>query len=542
MSKSARSSLKLTLMTLISRVLGLFRDHFLARFFGTGIIATYWEIAYMLPNMLRNLFAEGILSQAFVPVYSESLKVSEEKAKKDSGKIILLLSLVLSIIVFLGIMSFPYLLPYYVGKPKEEIGLLILLAQILFGFIAFISLSSIFSGILYTHQKFTIPTLTPIFLNIEFIFTFLVFLVLSHWYKIDVETIAIILAIMVLLGSFLVLAFQYYFVKKYGWDPEFEFSLQIFSDPVIKKLFFLVAPAILGASIFQLNQLMDVFLASYFVNVEGAIPALRFAHRLIQLPTGLIGVAISTTILPIIASYIRNNESYEKSGEELIYAIRFSLFLTVPATIGLFILAPWIVHFLFSGGLWDLRSTFITLWALQFYVLGIPFYSTNKILTSTYYAFQDTKTPVKILIVVVVMNLLLNILFIPFFQHGGLALSTSLSAFINTVLLFLFLKKKSINIPYRELLSFVRNIVLLIFVLMVYLYFVDKLFYFPLEENRFSLSFLLTHDFKQVDVPHRIEALKVLLVGILGSLILYFTLAKIFLKKEFMVILSIFKK
>lgn len=542
MSKSARSSLKLTLMTLISRVLGLFRDHFLARFFGTGIIATYWEIAYMLPNMLRNLFAEGILSQAFVPIYSESLKVSEEKAKKDSGKIILFLSLVLSIIVFLGIMSFPYLLPYYVGKPKEEIGLLILLAQILFGFIAFISLSSIFSGILYTHQKFTIPTLTPIFLNIEFIFTFLVFLVLSRWYKIDVETIAIILAIMVLLGSFLVLAFQYYFVKKYGWDPEFEFSLQIFSDPVIKKLFFLVAPAILGASIFQLNQLMDVFLASYFVNVEGAIPALRFAHRLIQLPTGLIGVAISTTILPIIASYIRNNESYEKSGEELIYAIRFSLFLTVPATIGLFILAPWIVHFLFSGGLWDLRSTFITLWALQFYVLGIPFYSTNKILTSTYYAFQDTKTPVKILIVVVVMNLLLNILFIPFFQHGGLALSTSLSAFINTVLLFLFLKKKSINIPYRELLSFVRNIVLLIFVLMVYLYFVDKLFYFPLEENRFSLSFLLTHDFKQVDVPHRIEALKVLLVGILGSLILYFTLAKIFLKKEFMVILSIFKK
>jgi putative peptidoglycan lipid II flippase len=542
MSKSARSSLKLTLMTLISRVLGLFRDHFLARFFGTGIIATYWEIAYMLPNMLRNLFAEGILSQAFVPVYSESLKVSEEKAKKDSGKIILFLSLVLSIIVFLGIFSFPYLLPYYVGKPKEEIGLLILLAQILFGFIAFISLSSIFSGILYTHQKFIIPTLTPIFLNIEFIFTFLVFLVLSRWYKIDVETIAIILAIMVLLGSFLVLAFQYYFVKKYGWDPEFEFSLQIFSNPVIKKLFFLVAPAILGASIFQLNQLMDVFLASYFVNVEGAIPALRFAHRLIQLPTGLIGVAISTTILPIIASYIRNNESYEKSGEELIYAIRFSLFLTVPATIGLFILAPWIVHFLFSGGLWDLRSTFITLWALQFYVLGIPFYSINKILTSTYYAFQDTKTPVKILIVVVVMNLILNVLFIPFFQHGGLALSTSLSAFINTVLLFLFLKKKSINIPYKELLSFVRNIVLLIFVLMVYLYFVDKLFYFPLEENRFSLSFLLTHDFKQVDVPHRIEALKVLLVGILGSLILYFTLAKIFLKKEFMVILSIFKK
>ncbi|GIX40798.1 MAG: putative lipid II flippase MurJ [Leptospiraceae bacterium] len=542
MSKSARNSLKLTLMTFISRILGLIRDHFLARFFGTSLIATYWEIAYMLPNMLRNLLAEGILSQSFIPVYSESLKISEKKAKEDSGKIILFLSIILFFIVIIGIIIFPYVLPYYVGKPKEEIKLLILLSQILFGFIAFISLTSIFSGILYTHHRFVLPSISPIILNLVFIFTFLGFLILSKWYKISIENIAISLAIMVLIGSFVVMMIQYYFVKKNHWEPEFNFSLRIFSDPVIKKLFSLVAPAILGASIFQLNQLIDIFLASYFVKIDGAIPALRFAHRLIQLPTGLIGVAISTTILPVLSSYIRNKESYNKSGEELVSAIRFSLFLTIPAAIGLFILAPWIIHFLFSGGLWNLRSTYITLWALQFYLLGIPFYSTNKILTSTYYAYKDTKTPVKILIMIVIINLMLNVIFIPLLEHGGLALSTAISAFLNTLFLFYFLKDKPIEIPYKEFNSFFKNIIILIIIMILYLLILKQFFYFPYEEYRFSLDFLLHNDFNSNSIPSRFIALQILILGISGSILFYFLLAKFLLTKEFNVIFSILKR
>lgn len=527
---------------MISRVLGLARDNLQARFFGTSIISEYWEIAYMLPNMLRNLLAEGILSQSFIPIYSDSLKESEQKAKEDSGKVIVFLSIVLFIIVIIGIISFPYILPYYVGRPKNEISLLITLSQILFGFIGFISLTSIFSGILYTHQKFIIPTLSPIILNLVFIFTFLFFLLSSKWFNFNLESIAIILAIVVLLSSFFIMLIQYYFVKKNQWEPNLKFSIKIINDPVIKKLFYLVAPAILGASIFQLNQLMDIFLASYFVKIEGAIPAMRFAHRLIQLPTGIIGVAISTTILPIISSFIRKGESKEKTGEEVLNAIRFSLFLTIPATIGLFLLAPWIIHFLFSGGLWDIRSTFITLWTLQFYTIGIPFYSMNKILTSTFYAFKDTKTPVRILIVVVLLNLLMNIVLIPVLQHGGLSLSTSISAFLNTILLIYYLKHKPIEFDFKDLLIFFKKIFILILVLMLFLFMINQIFYFPYQEKRFSLEFLTSNHFEHIIPPSRKEALIVLIIGIGGSLIIYFFIAQFLLKKEFQVISSIFNK
>lgn len=526
---------------MISRVLGLLRDHFLARFFGTSIIATYWEIAYMLPNMLRNLLAEGILSQSFVPVYSESLKISEDRARKDSGKIIVFLSILLIFIVLTGILIFPFVLPHYIGKSKEESHLLIVLSQILFGFIAFISIASIFSGILYTHQKYIVPTLSPIILNLAFIITFIVFMILLKFYKISIETIAIILAVVVLFSSIFVMLLQYFYTKVYHWEPEIHFHFKVFNDPVCKKLFFLVGPAILGASIFQLNQLIDVFLASYFVKIEGAIPALRFAHRLIQFPTGMIGVAISTTILPVISSYIRKNELPEKSGDELIYAIRFSLFLTVPSTIGLLLLGPYIVHFLFSGGLWDLRSTYITLWALQFYLLGIPFYSVNKILTSTYYAYYDTKTPVRILIYVVGINLLLNLIFIPILEHGGLALSTSFSSIINTILLFYFLKSKSIKIDYNKLYNFFIKIFILIILLTLYLLLINIYFDFPLKEYRFSLNFLLHHKFNE-PIPERIYVLKIILIGLIGSIFLYFTLAKYLLPEEFNIIFGIFKK
>ncbi len=527
---------------MVSRVLGLARDNLQARFFGTSIISEYWEIAYMLPNMLRNLLAEGILSQSFIPIYSDSLKVSEQKAKEDSGKIIIFLTIFLFLIVFIGIISFPFILPYYVGRPKNEISLLIILSQILFGFIAFISLTSIFSGILYTHQKFIVPTLSPIILNLIFIGTFLFFLILTKWIEVPLETIAITLAIVILISSFFVMLVQYYFVKKNQWDPNFTFSFKIFNDPVIKKLFYLVAPAILGASIFQLNQLIDIFLASYFVKIEGAIPAMRFAHRLIQLPTGIIGVAISTTILPIISSYIRRGESQEKSGEEVINAIRFSLFLTLPASLGLFILAPWIIHFLFSGGLWDVRSTYITLWTLQFYTLGIPFYSINKILTSTFYAYKDTKTPVKILIFIVFINLLMNILFIPLLQHGGLSLSTAISAFLNTLLLMYFLNYKPIRLDFKDLFKFFTKISFLLLILTFYLFMVNNMFYFPYQEERFSLRFLYSQIFDYITPPTRKEALIVITLGIGGSIIIYFLLAQFLLKKEFQVILSIFNK
>lgn len=522
---------------MISRVLGLWRDHFLAKFFGTSIIASYWEIAFMFPNMLRNLLAEGILSQSFVPLYSESLKNSEEVAKKNTGKIIFFLSIFFIIFTFVMIFLFPFLLPYYVGKPKNEIELLILLSQILFGFIGFISITSIFSGVLNTHNIFVIPSFVPIILNLVFIFTFLGVIFLSKYITITIEQTAIILSITVLLGSAFVCLFQYLYIRKKGWEPIFEFKLVFWKEPIIKKLFSLVLPAILGASIFQLNQLIDVFLASYFIQIEGAIPALRFAHRLIQLPTGIIGVAISTTILPVLAGFLRKNISKKESGLELVNAIRFSLFLTIPSMLGLYLLGPWIIHFLFSGGLWDLKSTLITWWCLQFYVLGIPFYSMNKILTSSYYAYQDTKTPVKILFVTVSLNLLLNLLFIPILEHGGLAVSTSLSAILNFILLFRFLKYKPIEIPYYEFYDFFKRYIVIFLLIIIYLLILKFIFPFPYEKELYFLnkSFLYV-GVEKITIPSRQFSLFILILGIFGSLVIYFGLSKYFLNREWKVI------
>ncbi len=528
MSKTAQSSVKITFIIFISRILGLLRDHFFAKFFGTTLLASYWEIAFMFPNMLRNLLAEGVLSQSFVPLYSDSLKKSEEYAKRESGKIIIFLLIFFIFFVTVVLLSFPYILPFYVGKPREEIGILIDLSQILFSLIALISLASIFAGIAQTHQRFIISNLSSIVLNLVFILGF----IFIGFFPLKTETIAILNAYVSLLGGFLILLLQWYYTKRNEWEPIY--SLPDFNDPIIKKLISMVLPAILGASIFQLGQLIDILLASYLVKIEGAIPALRFAHRLIQLPTGLIGVAISTAILPTLTSYIREGQNPQKNGYELISALRFCLFLTIPASLGLYFLGPWIIHFLFSGGKWDLYSTSITWWSLQFYLVGIPFYSINKILVSSFYAYQDTKTPVRILLISVSLNIIMSVIFIPYLQHGGLALSSALSAILNSFLLFFSIKKHITEIPGNSLISFFKSTSILLIFFISYLYFLSQTYPFPV--------FSIYDSIPEIKVPERSDSFNVLLMGIGGGATIYFTLSYFFLKNEFKIILDLFTK
>ncbi len=454
MSRAARNSLKLSLMTIISRILGLVRDHFQAVFFGTGAIATAWEVAYMLPNMLRNLLAEGIMSQAFIPIYSEALKESEEAAKKRAAVVLGFLLLFVGFLVVIGILTFPYLLPLYTDKSRDEAALMIALARIMFVFIMTASLTAILSGIANTKNEFVIPAISPILLNLVFISGF-VLLSISDFKS---EKNAMILAWFVVFGGLIQFLSQVFFLKYRGWWPGITFRI---NDPALKKIFMLMAPAILGASLFQINQMTDIAIASYFIPEQiGAIPALRYAHRLIQLPTGVIGVALSTAILPALVEAIRN-DNHEKNGEELVAALAFSLFLTVPAGIGLFFLGPDILNLLFFGGAWSLKSTGETWIALQFFVLGVPFYSMNKILTSSFYAYQDTKTPVRILMGVVIINFLLNLVLVQFLYQGGIALSSALTALLNSSLLLYSLRKRVGEIPWKRFFNLVVRMLIL---------------------------------------------------------------------------------
>ena len=421
------------------------RDHYQAAFFGTGAVAAFWEIAYMLPNMLRNLLAEGVLSQSFIPIYSQALKESDEKARQTAGAILGFLIVFLTGIVTVGILVFPFFLPVYVGKLLSEIGLLLYLSQVLFGFIIAVSLTAIFAGIAQTHEHFVFPSLSPILLNLSFIAGFLVLLPLSF----EQELNAKILAWVVLGGGFLQLIVQVVYVAAKGWMPKIHWN---FKDPALRRIFSLMAPAVLGASMFQPNQLMDIALASYFIEETGAIPALRFAHRLIQLPTGIVGVALSTTILPALAAMIRKDkDDHQKTATEIVEALSFANFLTLPAALGFLLLGPYIIHLLFHGGEWNSYSTYLTWTALRFYAIGIPIYSFNKILTSAFYAYQDTKTPVRILFVTVTVNLVCNLILIGPFKQGGLAMSTVISSALNFALLQRALLSKMKNPPVRSL-------------------------------------------------------------------------------------------
>ncbi|MCB1307602.1 MAG: murein biosynthesis integral membrane protein MurJ [Leptospiraceae bacterium] len=443
---TTRNSIKLSFFTILSRILGLIRDRFQAVFFGTGAIATAWEIAFMLPNMLRNLLAEGVLSQAFIPVYSDSIKDPERNERRVAGVVLTFLSLILTGIVIIGILLFPIVLPLMTDQSVEEAALVIRLSRIMFVFIMTASLTAILAGIANTHHHFSMPAISPIILNLVFILGFL-WIGRQNW---DSETNAFYLAWTVVLGGVIQFTIQFIYIIYCGWYPVPSFQ---FNHPALKKIFSLMAPAVLGASLFQLNQLADITIASYFIPEEmGAVPALRFAHRLIQLPTGVIGVALSTAILPALARIIRDGEA--RDSLEFGSALRFALFLTVPAAIGLYLLGPQIIDLIYFGGEWDERSSAVTWQALQFYSLGIPVFSLNKILTSSYYAYQDTRTPVRIMIVTLVLNFGMNLMLVHSLAQGGIALSTSLSSLVNCVLLYSGLRKKELNTALRPLLRF----------------------------------------------------------------------------------------
>ena len=435
-----------------SRVLGLVRDHFLANFFGTGPIAAAWEIAFMLPNMLRNLLAEGVLSQAFIPVYGQGLKESEEEAARVAGVVIAFIFCVLLILVATGVVLFPFVLPNIFAT--TEILLLVQLSQLMFVFIMTASLTALLVGISNAHHVFVFPAISPILLNLAFIGAFLILDPL----ELAAADNARVLAVVVACTGFLQLFVQAVYVWRKGWWPRLALRLR---DPVLLQIFSLMAPAVLGAGLFQFNQLIDVAIASNLIAEElGAVPALRFAHRLIQLPTGIIGVALSTVILPTLVAHIKTDGGDSgENGRELMRALGFALFLTVPAGLGLFFLGREIINLLLYGGAWDAGSTDATMLALAFYAPGVPFYSLNKILTSSFYAYQDTRTPVKIMMGVLVVNITLNLTLVLFVfeNQSGLALSTALCQALTSGLLLYFLRGKMGALPFDILIASLRK-------------------------------------------------------------------------------------
>ncbi|PJZ66290.1 murein biosynthesis integral membrane protein MurJ [Leptospira wolffii] len=445
MSQAAKRSFALSFYTLLSRILGLFRDHFMAVSFGTGMVASAFSVAYRLPNMFRNLLAEGTLSQSFMPLYSQFGKEGEEAARRMSGAVLSFLFVVLAALVALVFTFSPWALPIIVGGSLEYSGLVIEFTYILFFLIVTSSLSSIYMAISNVKNRFFVPSLSPIILNLSYLTIFLGVFPFVDW---DMVTKARVLCFGIVSGGVIQLIVQARYVSGNGEGPIFSWN---YKHPAISKIFRLMLPAAIGGGFYQLGLLVDIFWANWVQNNHpglGAVVSLDYSQRLVQLPTGIIGVALATTTLPALLGALRENRQSEVPGE-MLGVLGFASFLTAPAALGIGILASPILDSIYYGGKWDHIATQTAALPLIFYSVAVPFYSMNKVLISTFYAFQDTTTPLLVQAFTFCLNVILNYLLVPYLEHSAIALSSAVSTLVTWSVLSSSVKKHSIHFPWR---------------------------------------------------------------------------------------------
>ncbi|TAN42187.1 MAG: murein biosynthesis integral membrane protein MurJ [Nitrospirae bacterium] len=431
--KIARAAGIMSVATFISRVLGYVKDMILAVFFGaTGLSDTFFA-AFRIPNLLRELFAEGSMSSAFIPVLTEyRQKKGEEEARDLVRTTFTVIIIVVGLVCVAGIFFSPAIVaalaPGFLAFP-EKFAMTVLLTRIMFPFLLFISLASLVMGALNTKKIFFIPTLAPAMLNITIIVVVVFFASrFSH------PIIAV--ASGVVIGGFVQFAFQLpsFFRSGYrlGLDPDFR-------HPGLRRMAVLLVPATMALAVNQVNIIVSNVLASYLP--EGSITYLYYAMRLIQFPVGIFGVAMGMAVLPALSEHAVRGD-LERLREDFSFSLRLLFFIAVPSMAGLIALREPIVNLLFQRGQFDYAATRGTAEALLFYSLGIWSIVGVRIITATFYSMQDTRTPVKIAAVGMASNLLLSLLLMGPLRHSGLALANSLASGINFFLLAYFLRRK----------------------------------------------------------------------------------------------------
>ncbi len=429
----SRAAGVVSFFTLISRVLGLVRDMVIASFFGATISADCFFVAFRIPNMLRRFTAEGSMTIAFIPVFTEYLKTRSKKEAFELARIILtLLSVLLVLITIAGILLSPWivrLIAFGFGGKGPEYELTTLLTRITFSYIFLVSLVAFFMGVLNSLKHFAAPAAAPILLNVGIIGTTL--LVAPH-----ISQPVIATAAGVLVGGVLQVMLQLPFVFKKGlslmpkWQP---------GHPAVKRIGLLILPALFGSAIYQVNQLTGTLLASFLQ--KGSISWLYYADRLVELPLGVFAIAISTAALPSLSR--QAVEKDEKAFVDTInHALRLTFFISIPSMAGLIVLGKPVIQLFFQRGAFNAFSSDMTTIALMYYAFGLWAFSGVKIVVSGFYALQDTVTPVKVSAVTFLSYLVLGIILMGPLKHGGLALALSLSSTINFALLVFLLKRK----------------------------------------------------------------------------------------------------
>ncbi|VAW61254.1 Proposed peptidoglycan lipid II flippase MurJ [hydrothermal vent metagenome] len=443
-----KSTAVVGVMTLLSRILGLTRDIIFASFFGASANTDAFFVAFKIPNFMRRLFAEGAFSQAFVPVFSEYKEKRDFSALKDLvnhvtgtlGGFLLLLSIIGSLAAPLLVYLFA---PGFVdgsenGAGAERFQLTSDMLRITFPYIFFISLTALCGGILNSYNKFSVPAFTPVLLNLCLIGAAL-------WGSDYFAQPVMALAWGVALAGLLQLLFQLPFLKQINLLPVPQFRR---AHEGVKKIQQLMLPAIIGSSVAQINLLLDTVIASFLI--AGSVSWLYYSDRLVEFPLGVFGIALATVILPSLSKQ-HARQSTDHFNQTLDWALKLVTLIALPASLGLLLLAGPLLATLFGYGEFSLHDTEMSALSLMAYALGLPAFIYIKVLAPGYFARQDTRTPMRIGVLAMVVNMFLNLLFvIPMVMlefkapHLGLALATTGSAYLNAFMLYRGLKKQGI--------------------------------------------------------------------------------------------------
>ncbi|HEY5700838.1 MAG TPA: murein biosynthesis integral membrane protein MurJ [Gammaproteobacteria bacterium] len=439
MSKSLfKSTARVGVNTTLSRVLGFVRDIVIARAFGAGTDTDAFFVAFRIPNLLRRLFAEGAFATAFVPVLSEyKTQRSHEEVQALVAHVAGALGAVLFLVTAVGVAAAPVIVlifaPGFLGT-GDQFDLTVAMVRVTFPYILFISLTAFAGGILNTYGRFGVPAFTPVLLNLSLIGAAL-------WLAPRMDRPVVALAWGVFAAGIVQLGFQLPFLKRLGFlvRPRLRRGHE-----GVKRILKLIIPATVGVSVAQVNLLVDTLIASFLVS--GSISWLYYSDRMVEFPLGVFGIALATVILPSLS-----RQHAAKSPQEfsltLDWALRLVLVVGTPAALGLAALASPILTTLFQYGEFGRDDVRLATLSLIAYSSGLLAFIGVKVLAPGFYARQDMKTPVRIAIIAMLSNIVLNLALVVPLKHAGLALATSISSYLNALLLYRVLLQQGVLSP-----------------------------------------------------------------------------------------------
>lgn len=435
-----RSASVITLLTLVSRLTGYARDRVIAALFGASAASDVFYTAFRIPNLLRQLVAEGALPGVFIPSYAEKRKTgSAEDARVFAARVLSALTVIVTVITLLGIVFAPpivRLLAKGFASTPGKIPLTIFLTRLMFPYLCFISVAALLQAILNAHGRFAVSAMSPILLNLSII---LAAAVLAPRFR--EPTVA--LAVGVLVGGVLQMAVQIGPARRLGAIGKWSVA---FSDPAVRAVFLLLLPRIFGFGIYAINNALSTRFASIFG--DGAVSYLTYGNRVIELVRGGFVISVSTAILPLLAQQALEADS-SAFKDTLRFGLRLVAFVTIPWAVGLAVLRNTVIAALFQGGRFGPEATAATAQALSLYAVGLFFVSSSSLLVFAHYARKDTRTPVACGVIDLVIFIAVALLLRPW-GVGSVALATSCGAIANFVLLLASLRRREGRLGLRE--------------------------------------------------------------------------------------------